>query len=269
MVWFARGYWGTVPSRESMLQAKSLVLQAIEIDDTLEEAHDALARVFFFYDWDWEGAEREFKHAIQLNPNKADVRLFYSSFLRSMNRGDEAMSEAVLGLELDPLSSFTQCHYVGQLMFMHQYDEAILLLQKIFKQESGFPFLHRYLWICYQQKQMYDDAIEHAKNFFAAMGKNEFSDTIIAGYANSDYEEAMGLLASKMEKHAQNAYVQPVWIARLYAYARDNANALIWLEKAYNERDLLMPNLNTSTDWENLREEKGFKDLIKRMNFPS
>jgi TolB-like protein/Tfp pilus assembly protein PilF len=268
MVWLARSYWGTAPSRDSMPKAKSMVLEAIEIDDNLEEAHDALARVLFFYDWNWEGAEREFNRAIQLNPNKADVHLFYSSYLRSMNRGNEAMSEAALGLELDPLNSFSQCHYVGQLMFMNQYDKAILLLQKILKQESGFPFLHRYLWICYQQKQMYDDAIEHAKNFFLALDKHEFSDTIVNGYANSDYEKAMGLLAKMMEEHSKNTYVQPVWIARLYAYARDNENALIWLEKAYDERDLLMPNLNTSSDWENLKEEDGFKKIIKRMNFP-
>ena len=103
---------------------------------------------------------------------------------------------------------------------------------------------------------------------FSAMGKNEFADIINRGYAKSGYEGAMSLLAKKLEEHAQKSYIQPVWIARLYAHGRDKDHALYWLEKAYEERDPLMTNLNTSTDWENIREEKGFKVLLNRMNFP-
>jgi len=267
-VWMARGYWGTAPPHESMLKGKSLALEAIEMDGTLEEAHDVLARILYFYDWDWDGAEREFNHAIQLNPNKADAHLFYSSFLRSMGRGDEAMSEAELGLELDPLNSFSQCFYVGQMLHMHQYDEAVLQLRKILRLEPNFPFAHRYLWICYHQKHQYDKAIKEAKNFFSAMGKSELSDVIVRGYSDSDYEEAMRLLAKTLEVHSESTYIQPVWIARLYAHARDKDRALNWLENAYEERDFLLVNLNTSTDWDNLREEEGFKNLISRMNFP-
>ncbi len=268
IVWMARGYWGTTPPNESMPKAKSLVLEAIEMDDSLEEAHDVLARILYFYDWEWDGAEREFKHAIQLNPNKADVHLFYSSFLRSMGRGDEAMSEAELGLALDPLNSFSQCFYVGQLLHMHQYDEAIEQLRNILKLEPDFPFAHRFLWICYHQKKMYDDAIEEAKNFFSAMGKSELTDAIVRGYSDSDYEGAMRFLAKTLEEDSKKTYIQPVWIARLYAHGGDKEGALDWLEKAYEERDFLMANLNTSTDWENLREEEAFKNLVSRMNFP-
>ena len=268
IVWMAKVYWGTTSSRESMPGAKSLVLQAIEMDDTLEEAHDVLARILYFYDWDWDNAEREFKHAIQLNPNKADVHLFYSSYLRSMGRRDEARSEAKLGLELDPLNSFAQCFYVGQLLYLQQYDEAILQLKKILILEPNSPFVHRYLWICYHQKEVYEEAIEAAKNYFSAMGKSEFADIIVRGYSNSNYEGAMMLLVKRLEEHMKVSYIQPVWIARLYAYARDKDRALDWLEKAYEERDFLMTNLNTSTDWEILHEEERFKKLIKQMNFP-
>jgi len=107
-----------------------------------------------------------------------------------MGREDEAMSEAELGLELDPLNSFSQCFYVGQMLHMHQYDEAVLRLRKILSLEPNFPFAHRYLWICYHQKQLYDEAIEESKNFFSAMGKSELSDIIVRGYSDSDYEDA-------------------------------------------------------------------------------
>ncbi len=268
MVWLVKTYWGTIPPREAIPEAKSSVLEAIGIDNTLEEAHDVLARILFYYDWDWGSAEREFQHAIQLNPNKADVHLFYSSFLRSMGRGDEAMSEAKLGLELDPLNSFSQCHFVGQLLYLQQYDEAISELQKIISLEPDSPFAHRYLWICYHQKQMYNEAIEEAKNYYSALGFTDFIDTIDLGYADSDYEGAMNLLGNKLEAHLKISYIQPIWIARAYAYARNKKRAFEWLEKAYEERDFLMTNLNTSSDWEILREEEGFKSLISRMNLP-
>ncbi len=268
LVWLVKVYWGTTPPSESLPEAKSFVQKAIKIDDTLEEAHDALARILYFFDWDWDNAEREFKYAIQLNPNKADVHLFYSSFLRTMGRGDEAMSEAELGLDLDPLNSFTQCFYVGQLLYLHQYDEALIKLKKILSMEPDFPFVHRYLWICYHQKQLYDQAIEEAKNFFSAVGKSEFTDTIDRGYANSDYQGAMGLLAKRLEEELKKSYVQPIWIARLYAHAGDKDHALDWLERACEEHDPLMPNLKTSTDWENLHNEERFKALVNRMNFP-
>jgi adenylate cyclase len=268
MVLFAKVYWGITPPRESMPEAKSLVLKTLKMDNNLEEAHDVLARILYFYDWDWEGAERAFKYAIQLNPNKADVHLFYSSFLRSMGRGDEAGSEAELGLELDPLNSFSQCHYIGHLLYLHRYDDSIRRLRKILSLESDSPFALRYLWICYHQKKEYDQAIEAAKNYFSAMGICEYTETIDRSYTNSDYNGAMNMLAQKFEEHLKKSYIQPVWIARLYAYARDKARALDWLEKAYEQRDLLMTNLTASSDWDNLCEEERFKALVKRMNFP-
>jgi len=268
IVEMAKAYWGYIPPRESMPKAKLLLLEAIKMDDTLEEAHDGLARILYFYDWEWKGAEKEFKCAIKLNPNKADAHLFYSSFLRSMGRGDEAMSEAKKGLELDPLNNFSHCHYVGQLMYQQKYDEAILQLTKIAKQESDSPFLHRYLWICFQQKHQYDDAIEAAKNYFSVSEKNKFSKTLSKGYLSKDYHGAMKLLADSMEKYSNESYVQPVWIARVYAYAKQKDKALGWLEIAYKERDSLMVNLNSSTDWEILKDEQFFKDVLNKMKFP-
>jgi len=268
MVWFARVYWGISPPNETMPKAKTLVLRAMEMDDALEEAHDVLARILYFYEWDWEGAEREFRHAIQINPNKADVHLFYSAFLRSMGRGDQANSEAEIGLELDPLNSFSQCYYVGQLLYLRQYDEAILQLKKILDMESDFPFVYRYLWICYHQQHMYDEAIEEAINFFSSSGKREFAETLSSGYAKSDYKGAMRLLAKSMVELEKKFYIQPVWIARLFAYGDEKEPTLVWLEKAYEQRDLLMTNLNTSSDWEILHYEERFKKLVSRMNFP-
>jgi serine/threonine-protein kinase len=268
MVWMARGYWGLIPPHESMPEAKSMALKAIELDDTLEEAHDALARILYFYDWDWAGAEKEFKQAIQFNPNKADVHIFYSAFLRSIGKGEQAMTESKIGLELDPLNFFSQSAYTGHLMYLQKYDEAILKLRKILILEPDCTFAHRYLWICYHQKQLYDDAIHEAQNFFAAVGKNEFSEILANAYSNSNYENALQLLAETFEEHRKSTYIQSAWIARLYSYSGDKDRALDWLETAYGERDALMTNLQSSNDWDILRYEERFKRLVNRMNFP-
>jgi tetratricopeptide (TPR) repeat protein len=266
--WMAMGYWGITPPNESMPKAKSSALEAIEMDDTLEEAHDALARILYIYDWDWQGAEEEFRKAIKCNPNKADVHLFYSALLRSIGRGNEAILEAELGLELDPLNYFSQCHYIGQLMYMHQFDEAIEKLNKIIDLEPDYSFAHRYLWICYHQKQNYDDAVKAAKNYFSSLGKSELTESIDYGYANFDYQNAMKLAAKKLEEELKVSYIQPIWIARLYAYAGDKNRALDWLERAFENRDPLMSNLGTSLDWEVLYKEERFMKLLRQMNFP-
>ena len=91
-VWFVRGYWSVSSAKESMPKARKAVLKALELDDTLEEAHEVLARIKYFFDWDWIGAEKEFKHAINLNPNYAYSHLFYSAFLRSLKRDQEAVT---------------------------------------------------------------------------------------------------------------------------------------------------------------------------------
>jgi tetratricopeptide (TPR) repeat protein len=178
------------------------------------------------------------------------------------------MTEAKLGLELDPLNFFSQSAYTGHLMYLQEYNEAIIKLRKILSLEPDCTFAHRYLWICYHQKQLYDDAIHEAQKFFSAVGKNEFSDILANAFSNSNYHEAMQLLAKKFEEERKSTYIQPLWIARLFAYSGEKERALKWLETAYEERDSLLINLCSSSDWEILRDEERFKNLVSRMNFP-
>jgi tetratricopeptide (TPR) repeat protein len=152
---------------------------------------------------------------------------------------------------------------------MRQYDQALRELQRIQTRESNFPFVHRYLWICYHQKREFDKALLEARNFFLAAGKNEFGELIDRYRLKSGYKQVMRKLAEIMEKQSQNIYIQPVWIARLYAYACNTDKALEWLRMAYEERDSLMINLNSSIDWDNLRYHEEFKDLITLMKFPA
>jgi len=268
-VWFARAYWGIMSSEECIPRAKQAVLEALELDDLLEEAHDVLARIRFYNDWNWDGAEIEFRKAIQLNPSYAYAHLFYSSFLRSMGRDEEALAEANRGLELDPINHFTRCYYVGQVLHMHRFREAIEQLQEILASEPDFPMAHRYLWVAYHQEHRYRQALASATKYFSALGKESIAAVLARGLESSDYEGAMNNVASILEMSSQESYVPPVWIARLFAHGGDTVRALDWLERAFQERDPVMVNLAASSDWVALRNESRFRDLLERMEFPS
>jgi serine/threonine protein kinase len=153
-VWFTRTYWEVSPPKESIQKAKSSVYRALELDDTLEEAHCRLALIKFFFDWDWNGAEKEFRKAIQHNSNYSEAHIYYATFLQAMKRDEEATEEVKRGLELDPINYFSQSFIVGNLLHLRRYDEAIVKLREILRIEPNFPIAHRYLWICYHQKQM-------------------------------------------------------------------------------------------------------------------
>jgi serine/threonine protein kinase/Tfp pilus assembly protein PilF len=268
-VWFARCYWGMMPPRECIPKAKQAVLEALDLDDLLEEAHDVLARIRFYNDWNWDGAEIEFRRAIQLNPSYAYAHLFYSSFLRSMGRDEEALAEAQQGLELDPINHFTQCYFVGQLLHMQKFREAIEQLQGILVSEHDFPMAHRYLWVAYHQEHLYPQALASATRYFSTHGKGHIAAVLERGLQTSDYEGAMMNVATLLETSSQESYIPPVWIARLYAHGGETSRALEWLERAFRERDPVLVNLRASGDWVALRNEPHFRDLLQRMQFPA
>jgi serine/threonine-protein kinase len=267
-VWFTRTYWEVSPPKESIQKSKSSLYRALELDDTIEEAHSLLGTIKFYFDWDWEGAEREFRKAIQLNPNYGDAHFGFGAFLQAFKRNEESTKEVKRGLELDPLNSFTQSFWVGNLLHLHKYDEAIETLHEILKMDPNFPIVHRYLWICYQQKQMYDKAIEAARSYFNAAGKNEIACLLKPAHNAAGYKEVMNLVAEKVEETYKQTAIRPIWIARFYAYAGKKDPALKWLRIAFEERDPVLVNLGVSRDWDSLRDEPEFKDLLRQMNFP-
>lgn len=259
-------YWEVTALQESMEKAKIAVDRVLELDDTIAEGHDVLARIKFFYDWDWKGAEKEFLKAIKLNPNYSNTHLFYSAFLRSMKRDGEAFIEVKRGLELDPINFLSHGFYIGHLLHLNKYEEAIEKLNEILKSEPNFPMAHRYLWISYYQKKMYDKALEEAKIYFTVLGKNEIADVLEIGNSKANYKQVMNLAAKKMEKISKRTFVRSLWIARLHSYAGNKNSALKWLLKAFKERDSLLVNLRVSRDWDSLRGEPEFQVLLQKMN---
>lgn len=266
--WLSKGNLGYAPLRESFLESKEAALKAIELDDSLSEAHDVLAKVRFYFEWDWERAENEIKRAIELNPNSVDARLMCAEFLSAMRRPKEAMVEIKRALELDPLNHFPQQMYGGHLLQSHRYDDAITHFQKTLKMEPGFSVAHEHLWIAFRQKGMDKEALLEAKKYFAAQDMGDVAEALALGYSKAGYPEAMRQGATKLEELSKQTYILAIRIALLYAHAGEKDRALEWLENAYKERETLLVYLNVDLQWDPIRDDPRFQDLLRRMNLP-
>jgi len=267
-VWLSRADTGVVPAHEAFPKVKEAALKALELDDALAEVHEVLAAVRRHFDWDWGGTEREFERAIQLNPNSADARFFYSDFLISMGRPEEAMAEVERALELDPLNFLYSCFLGWHYLYLGRYDDAIAQLGKGLKTDPNFAAIHLGLWGAFHQKQMEEEALAEAKKFFALLDDTEVAETLERGYAEAGYRGAMRLAAEKLAARSTLAYVPALRVARLYAHAGEKERALDWLEKAFQQHELPLVHLSVSWDWDSLRDEPRFRDLLRQMHFP-
>ena len=266
-VWIYRGS-SLVPAREAYPKFQEIQRKLLELDPTLPEVHEALADGKFYYEWDWATAEREYKRAIELKPNSAEMRIFYWDFLRAMRRPQEARAEIERCLELDPLNSFVQLQYGLFLLSSRRYDEAIAQFQKLIKTESDFPAAQLGLWSAYHYKGMYQEALAEAKAVFARWGDSELAEDLARGSTKGGYPEAMRRAADRLAARSKLTYILPTEMAKLYAYAGEKDRALEWLEKAYQDRESGLVHLQVDPDWDILRDAPRFQDLLRRMRFP-
>ena len=264
-VWLSKGDCGFVPPREAFPKAEAAALKEIELDDSLAEAHISLGMVRGC-GWDWDGAEREYRRAIEMTPNSAEAHFFLSDLLISRRRSDEWKVNIERALELDPLNFFFQCFYGWHLFYLCRYDEAIVELHKALKTEPNLPPAHLRLWGAFRGKGMYEEAVAEAETFFEVLGDKEVVQALQRGYIDTGYSGAMRVAAETLSERSPQTYVQPTQIARLYAHAGDKDHALEWLEKAYEERLPAMVHLAVDLDWSSLRSEPRFQDLIRRLN---
>ena len=264
--WAGRSAVGDEPPREASPKWKAAALKAVELDDTLAEAHALLAGFRWYAEWDWPAAEREFRRAVELNPNSADTHLWYSLFLAAMSRPQEARAPMERALELDPHNAFSQWVFAVELLLQRHYEEAIAQIRKSL---PDFAAAHSGLWVAFHAKGMYEEALVEAKaslTFFAP-GVPEVAEALERGYAQGGYAGAMRRAAEMLAEHSDRIYVKPLKIAELYACAGERDRALDWLEKAYEDRTIEMVYLSNFPAWDSLRSDPRFQDLPRRMNF--
>lgn len=267
-VWLMRADSGYAAPSETLPKAKAAALKALQLDDTLAEAHVSLANIETGYERDWPAAGQDFRRAIELNPSSADAHLMYADYLISFKRNQEWQTEIQQAMNLDPMNFFLRCFYGWHLIYLGRYDEAIDLLQKVIATQPNFSSAHLGLWGAYYRKHMDKEALEEAVKFFQALNDREAVAALTSGFQQAGYREGMRRAAKVLEVRAQHSHVAGVRIARLYAHAGDADRALSWLQKAYEARETPLSHLAVAWDWDQLRSDPRFQDLLRRMNFP-
>jgi TolB-like protein/Tfp pilus assembly protein PilF len=258
------------PPRETFARAKAAVLRALDLDDTLADAHASLAYIKEAYDWDWEGAEREYRRAIELNPSHPRAHHWYALYLTIPRRFDEAFAQMRRAEELDPLSRAIRRAKGWLYLWSGQVDRAIEQWRMTLELEGDFPQAHYALALAYTHKGLYQEAIGSHLKEIALWGQTPRSLALLAhAYGRAGQRnEALHLLADLAER-AKREYVSGYLMAIAYVGLGNEAEALRWLERAFQERDPWLGELNAARFWfEPLRPEPHFRELVRRMRFP-
>ena len=256
---------------ESVAKARENATKAISIDETDVDAHLVMALVAHWYDWDWKKAEDEFKRAIALNPKSSESYVYYSYFLSSQKRNDEALNIARQGLQIDPLSSLANFGVASSLLFAHRWDDAIAHLQNAIKIDPNYWFHRSYLGRAYEHKGMLSEATaEFQSGVDADRDQSEnWSGLAYAAAKSGRKADAEKILNDLISRSSSGSYVSPYNIAVIYAGLADNEKALSWLERAYTERSYYLPvYLTTDERLDHLRSETRFKDVIRKIGLP-
>jgi len=265
-VYFASSYWGNVPPNEAYPRAKEYVKKALEIDNTLAEAHATLGAINMNYDWNFKAAEREFKQALQLNPNSALNHLWYSTLLTLTERHDEAIYEAKLAQELDPLSSFINAMVGCTFSNASQYDKAIEELQMTLTINPNYMLTHNHLGWAYRGKSMIEEAIVEFEKAVDLSGGTSYQVAFLAiTYYEFGKKEKAENLFDSLKQRQRDEYVPPMCFYLIHRARGDKDQAFEWLERACNEHDSFFP-WQRVNPIESLRipEEPRFKALLKK-----
>jgi DNA-binding winged helix-turn-helix (wHTH) protein len=256
-----------LPPREAMPKARAAVMKALEIDETVAEAHFTLGIIRSFYDWDWAGAERAFKSSIHFNPGNAKAHQRYCHFLNLMGRFDEAMVEIKLAHELDPLSLPINVSIATTFYLMGRYDRAIEQCQSTLELDPNFRIGHFILGQVYMSQGRLSEAVEEFQK-----GNLLEENTVGLGYLGRLYamigkrSEALRIL-DRLNELSMRDYISPYRRALIYADLGEMDKAFQWLEKSYLDRSEEMAWLNVNPTLDNLRADPRFTDLLRRIGF--
>jgi tetratricopeptide (TPR) repeat protein len=261
-----------MPAEEGYAKARAAADKALELDDTLAEAHSALGSVKVFADWDWSGAEREFQKAIALNPSYAVAHAEYGHKLLSavMGRYDDALAELKRAQELDPLSVriSTEIGYIYQ--HARRWDQSIAQFQKTLELGSKSPFPQIGLGQDYVQVGRYDEAIAVLEQAAALATNSEWLKEGVRGWALglAGRNDEAQLALRDLEKTAAEQKVDPIAFAYVYMGLGDHDRAIAWLRKAYEQHSADMIFLRTPT-YDSLRSDPRFIALMKDVGLPT
>jgi len=263
------GYRGILPSNEALPRGKAAALKAVELDDSLAEAHASLAFIAETHEWDWATAEREYKRALELNPGYAAGHNWYAGYLMYVGRFEEGIVEAKRARDLDPLSLPVNNALAGRLLLAGREKEAIEQSQKTLEMDPNFAPAHNELGWAYLRKGMNEEAIAEFRKE-AALSGSDPDESIDLGYAYAvvgKRDEAKRILA-KLKRKRERSFVPPTALGIISGALGEKDEAFAWLEKAYELRDPQLTYLKVGRRYTPLHSDPRFQDLLRRMGLP-
>jgi adenylate cyclase len=252
-------------------KAEAAARHALQLDETLAEAHVAFGAARWIFDWDWYGAEKEYKRAIELNPGNPDAHDEYSVLLTAMGRHQEAIVEVKKAVMLDPVTIHIVAEVGWVLYYARLYDQAIAAELKTLEMDPNFAIAHSILGDIYTQKGLYKEALVEYQRWAGLSSVGPGTETSMAyTYARMGRtaEALQKLNKLKSEFHHGHLLVTASDIALLYAALGDKNQAFAWLEKSFGRHEELMAFLKVEPTFDPLRSDPRFQDLVRRMHFP-
>lgn len=262
------GTYGAMPSKNARARATEMAEKALELDDTLAEAHTSLAFVRFRFDWAWQRAEREFERAIELNPRYVTAHHWYALFLAALGRHNEAIREIKKARQLDPLSLIVSVAEGRILHFARRFDDAIEQFHKVLDLDPNFIQAHCDLGASLEAKGAVRQALAE---FETCVALSRGGPLYVASVAEAQARMGRKDIALKILSQLQassDQYVSPTSIALIYTSLGETKGAISWHEKAFEERDASLAWVNVAPESDDLRSDPRFSDLLRRMKFP-
>ena len=257
-----------IAPREAFSKAKEAALKAIELDDSLAEAHASLGLVHYHYDWDWAAAEKEFKRAISLNPQSAQSYTLYTHYLAGMGRFDEANNQGRRALELDPLSVSTHWFLGWGAIYAGRSDEAISQFSKAAELDPNNPWVRLFLGRAYLFKGMPQRAIDEMETALRLNPDDPFGLGFL-GYAyavTGRRPDALKVL-QRLDEMEKRRFVSRIARAYVYTGLGDKDKAFEWLEKAYQERSDSLAWFRNDPESKTLQSDPRFAALMRKIGF--
>jgi serine/threonine-protein kinase len=239
----------------------------LALDDTLAEAHASLAGVLYRYQWDWEGAEREFRLSLALDPNYAEGHRAYAIYLATVRRNEEAVAEARRARELSPLSTIINVELGGALVSVGRYDEAIQQVQRALEIDPKFARAYMALAAAYEGQGDRAEAVAALEKAADLSGR---AGSSWLGYfygVSGRRREALAILAA-LEERSRKEYVSPQHFAIVHLGLGHQDEAFALLEKAYAERAFEFLGFSRAL-FDRLGDDPRFQDLLRRMRLPT
>jgi len=254
-----------VPPKDTLPKAKAAATKAVELDESLAEPHVSLSFIHSWLDWDWAGAEREARRAIELNPNLGFAHLALAQALSHVGRHQEAVAEAARARELDPVSLYINALNGQYLVSAGRYDEAIAKLKQTLELDPGFWITHFMLGTAYVEKRLYPEALTEF-NKAAELSNGNAEAIMMTGYTwamAGEPAKARAVLAKL--KALTDQHVPAEHIAMLCSVLGEKDEAFAWMEKACENREVRLCRLKVDPRWDSLRSDPRFVAILKRM----